>query len=317
MAFGEIAVDLLFEAYVRQYDRKDLPPRPDANGVRALNVAGGFGRPPSLLILDPDIETIDQSRRITQSVNFDLQVSSQILAELRKESAQPEDHQDANLRTQLVAQLLRGEPQDLLDFVGLMRPEVIVSRLPRMERLCAPASSVRVHAKQVSSLGIFCHDSEGVFGATACYHGTGPVGTAVTVDGVKTQVSRADVVQDIVFIPLPRDLANRHLAGRAGVRQLRQPAQSDPAHFDGATSGPTETIIDSNNPGLLRPRPSVQLRIQTRADTNRGDSGCALIDEHDQVLGFAFERSAIGDFPEFSEWIWADNALRALQLTPV
>jgi hypothetical protein len=58
-------------------------------------------------------------------------------------------------------------------------------------------------------------------------------------------------------------------------------------------------------------------RIQTDPDTDEGDSGSALIDEYDQVIGFAFERTDYNDYPQFTDWIWAANALRALSLTPV
>jgi hypothetical protein len=61
----------------------------------------------------------------------------------------------------------------------------------------------------------------------------------------------------------------------------------------------------------------VQLKVQTDPDTDEGDSGSALIDEHDRVIGFAFERTDYDDYPQFTDWIWAANALRALNLRPV
>ena len=68
---------------------------------------------------------------------------------------------------------------------------------------------------------------------------------------------------------------------------------------------------------LLRRRPTVQLRVQTDVATDRGDSGCALIDGDDRVLAFAFERTGYDEYPQFADWIWAANALRALELTPL
>jgi hypothetical protein len=77
------------------------------------------------------------------------------------------------------------------------------------------------------------------------------------------------------------------------------------------------TQILSSDAGLLRARPTVQLRLQTRPDTDQGDSGCALIDtKQDRVFGFAFERTAVDDYPGFTDWIWAANAMSALQLKP-
>jgi hypothetical protein len=88
-------------------------------------------------------------------------------------------------------------------------------------------------------------------------------------------------------------------------------------HFDGATNQNQKTRIFGTDNGVLRARPSVQLKIQTDPDTDRGDSGCALLDEQDRVLGFAFERTASDDHPQFTDWIWAANALRALNLTTI
>jgi hypothetical protein len=75
--------------------------------------------------------------------------------------------------------------------------------------------------------------------------------------------------------------------------------------------------VQSHDAGLLRRRPGVQLKVQTRPDTDRGDSGSALIDADDRVVGFAFEKTAFDDWPQFTDWIWAANALDALGLTPL
>ena len=57
--------------------------------------------------------------------------------------------------------------------------------------------------------------------------------------------------------------------------------------------------------------PNSQLKVLTRADTNPGDSGAALLDSQDQVLGFAFYRTGLGAPIEFSAWIWAETVFNA------
>ena len=69
--------------------------------------------------------------------------------------------------------------------------------------------------------------------------------------------------------------------------------------------------------GLLLIDPRRQSTIETPAVVNRGDSGCALLDRDDKVLGFAFRRTGYGAAIEFADWIWAANAMAALELEPL
>jgi len=197
-------------------------------------------------------------------------------------------------------------------------PHVIHTRLPRMEPLCVPTPPIEVGCPpQISTAGLFCRDAQGTLGITACLHGTGPVGTRVTVGLREFEVRLAHPVQDLVFIPLPSDYNFPLLLGRGGPCRDRAPGQGDPVRFVGVKSGATTTWISSHDTGLLRQRATVQLKVQTGPDANPGDSGAVLIDADDRVVGFAFERSAYGDKPEFTDWIWAANALAALGLSPV
>ena len=184
--------------------------------------------------------------------------------------------------------------------------------------LCVPDPHLRVEtATPVSTVGVLCRDLEGVLGATASFHGTGPVGTGVSVNTYKTTVKAADPIQDIVFLPLGEGFPLPRLMGSSGIRGERSPAQADKVIFEGATSGRVTTRIMSHDAGLLRRRKTVQLKVQTPPDTNVGDSGCALVDDTGKVLAFAFERSAYGEYPELTDWIWADNAMASLGLHPI
>src|SRR5438093_267000 len=139
-------------------------------------------------------------------------------------------------------------------------------------------------ATEVSSVGIFCKDSEGELGVSACYHGTGPVGTPVTVGAVASAVKHTDSVQDIVFIPLPVGNPSPRVYARKGVRGRPAPSEAEPVTFDGAgTKRKVTTYIKSHDAGILRNRRTLQLKVQTPADTNSGDSGSALVDQDDRV----------------------------------
>jgi hypothetical protein len=200
----------------------------------------------------------------------------------------------------------------------ITQPELTMSPRPKMVPLCAPWPNLEIACgNRMSTAGVFCRDDENNLGITACFHGTGPVGTPVTVGLQRSHVKSANNVQDIVFVPLGAGYNMPPVRGAAGVLRDRTPGQYDVAHFHGASSGEVRTRITSYDAGLLRARETIQLRVQTPPDTNFGDSGAALINENDKVLGFAFERTGFGEFPEMTDWIWAANALKALGLTVV
>lgn len=164
-------------------------------------------------------------------------------------------------------------------------------------------------------MGVFCRDADGEFGVTACYHGTGGPGTRVSVGGHAATVKSANNVQDLAFIPVPRQhFGGGAMASGAEVR-TSAPGIDDPAAFHGVTSGHVGTMVSSYDRGLLRRSPNLQLKLQTPPDTNAGDSGAALIIS-DRIVAFAFNKTAFDEKPAMSEWIWAANALDSLQLRP-
>lgn len=217
-------------------------------------------------------------------------------------------------------QALSGSVSLLPELFAIGRPEIVYLPNPPMEEICALSPAVSVgRGNQVSTIGIVCRDRAGNLGVTACYHGTGPTGTTVMIDQRPYSVQGDDKVQDLVFIPV--DDVFQPIAPRArnGLRlpQDLVPAPNEPVSFDGFTNPNSQTWVQSSDPWLFNLDPAVQLRIQTTKDTDLGDSGSALIDRNDKLIGFAFRMSKHGYRPEFTEWIWAPNALAALDLTLV
>lgn len=62
--------------------------------------------------------------------------------------------------------------------------------------------------------------------------------------------------------------------------------------------------------------PNLQQTVRTEQVTSQGDSGAALVDSSDYILGFAHSRSAPKAPFAYSSWIWADAVYQSLGLTP-
>lgn len=280
-----------------------------AKGTDRMLVIPDHGRHhPVLMLMSPSLKDVESSRIISNEADLSLSLMEKAAYEIADQEAQtPEGI--------AVREVLKGGTTSIAEIFLISRPEIVLTRRPRMIPLCVPSPHMKVSAQgKISTAGIFCRDSDGELGITACYHGTGPVGTDVSVDQHKSSVKHASVVQDIVFIPLGNGFNVPQTTGLGGVQKSREPAKADHARFDGATNQNRQTRIFGTDNGLLRARPTLQLKIQTDPDTDEGDSGSALLDQNDRVLGFAFERTDYNDYPQFTDWIWAANALGALQL---
>jgi hypothetical protein len=316
---SSLSVELLLE-YLRYYEEPGLGFFRLLGFVvspysRYLTVPGRPRESPTLLILDPNVSDVSQSKRLTREINLvpsRLPILYQAFDQLRSVFRAEGDNS-------LFRFLSHASSDVAAEMLWISRPEVVYSRRPRTVPLCAPSPYVTVvSGTKVSTVGIFCRDDTGQLGVSACFHGSGPPGTAVTVRGATGCVKWADSVQDIVFIPIDQGTALPPMYGLSGVRTFPPPSQTEPVVFDGAGSQTkVNTKVISHDVGILRKRRTLQLRFQTPPDTNSGDSGAALIDSSDRVVGFAFERTGIGEVPELTDWIWSDNALAALGLTPV
>jgi hypothetical protein len=277
---------------------------------RLLVMPSRQGRPPILMLMSPEVAGVQESRAISRDVDLPLDVLSRGL----QDAADPHENTP---EAAVFREMLAGGPQALAEAFSIAQPEAVLTRRPAMMRLCVPSPLMRIQCGEtLSTAGVFCRDADGELGVTGCYHGTGPAGTEVVTGKQKSKVKRASEVQDLVFIPLPGQFEIPQMAGLGGVQDDREPARSDRVHFSGIINQNRETRIFGTDAGLLRARPTIMLKLQTDPDTDQGDSGSALLDRHDKVLGFAFERTAYEDYPQFTDWIWAANALRALELVP-
>lgn len=317
-----LAAEALAGAVTRAGDRLGPDGLSEDVSVLLLNRPEGSASPPAVLMLDPHLPDDFAARRFDWGARH-AAVATAAMGTLEIAAA-PDLGANAPGRREVARALLEGGPPALGEVLWIVRPEGIVARHPEMELVGCPSPALEVGCTapgkpvESSSVGLFCRDADGVVGITACHHGTGPAGTPVTVGGLPSVVTLADAIQDIVFVPLPHGYAMPNSArGLNGPRSDRPPYQGEQVHFDGRTTGHKTTVVNSHSPGLLWIDALSQNKVQTPAAVNKGDSGSALVDDDDHVLGFAFRRTRTGQPLEFAEWIWAANALAALGLAPI
>jgi hypothetical protein len=177
----------------------------------------------------------------------------------------------------------------------------------------APAVSKKAQGKSVATAGVISSDDQGRMGITTALHAFNEHGSAVYVEGVPGNLRAKDTVTDSCFIELnaaqlpPCGSCNGPLKGVT-------PGRGEEVWFHGITSGKVQTHVDGWTPELPWSVPDVQSRIITPAVTNGGDSGAALVNQHSNVIGFAFYRTGFNAKSPHSARIWAESVFSALHL---
>jgi hypothetical protein len=212
--------------------------------VRLILAPRGANRSPAVLLLSPDVDP-DSPARVVSDL---LRLPFRSLRETMTHCADPnEDFPEALA----VREILHLGDRSVAEVFLVSQPEIVVTRRPRMIPLCVSSPYMKIElGTTISTAGVLCKDSAGDIGVTGCFHGTGPDGTKVMVGLRQCQVSRANLVQDIVFIPLGEGFNVPQMTGLGGVRTHREPARADYVHFDGATNNNQSTrILGCDNGG--------------------------------------------------------------------
>jgi hypothetical protein len=215
-------------------------------------------------------------------------------------------------------------PQALLEAANVQPLGVLIARAPEMisNSVPSPAIDVRCPAspEEFSSVGLLVEEVEGnAVGVTVALHaletaGCAAEGAAVSIGGRDGLVRSTDAITDSAFVALD-DLDGIATTQVVGVLSGASPRISrTPSRFEGLGSGSQSTHITGWSPEIPVITRRMQLRVTTDPDTVPGDSGAALIDGDENVLGFAFERTGYNEFPPFASWIWADSVMRAHNL---
>ncbi|HEY8186652.1 MAG TPA: hypothetical protein VIF64_11310 [Pyrinomonadaceae bacterium] len=185
-------------------------------------------------------------------------------------------------------------------------------------------------APAISTAGVATLDREGRFGVTASLHGVVAepeaiydmwndrgaacvVGEKIYVGREEGVIRRADLITDSCFIEMdPSVLLNA--TATKGPLMNKSPYRKEPVTFDGLSSRKQSTFITEVDIGIPLVSRGEQAKVYTQPVTNPGDSGSALVNNDDYVLGFSHRRTGLGEAIEFAEWIWAHSVYTALQL---
>jgi hypothetical protein len=180
--------------------------------------------------------------------------------------------------------------------------------------LAAPVSALAVTApgdpRPLATAGVIGTDADGRLVAVTARHAI-PVAEAdavILVGGAPARVVGQDVLTDSCVLEASCRIGS--CQGHAGPLAFA-PQEHRVVTFDGAASGLTQTRIRGYDLSVLASSAYLSSKVYTEADTVPGDSGAALIDHEDHIVGFAVSRTAFGAPLEFSAWSWARQVLSA------
>jgi len=162
--------------------------------------------------------------------------------------------------------------------------------------------------RPIATAGVIGADRSGRIVVTSAWHAVRPAvnsGQILVVGGAP-----------VTMVGWPSELTDSCLfegacaadccVGHGGVLH-RPPQLYTSATFAGAASGAKRTKITAHDQGIFSPTPYSGPRVYTEPDTIPRDSGAALIDADDHVVGFAVARTGLHAAVEYSSWSWADQ----------
>jgi hypothetical protein len=92
------------------------------------------------------------------------------------------------------------------------------------------------------------------------------------------------------------------------------PGYQAPVSFDGAKSGPVATVVTGTDPAIAAGLRHTAVRVYTQPATAGGDSGAALLDARDRLVGFCSERTGLHAAIGMSTWVWAPQVFDVMDL---
>ena len=161
-----------------------------------------------------------------------------------------------------------------------------------------------------ASAGVVATDAAGRVGATSADHAFKPDASHAFVNGYTGKIVSRHALSDSCFIELDGVVRQE---GRPVTGPLTgfTPREGETVTFAGSTQHGS-TIVTGWDKGIpFEIHPWNRLRVLTRAVTNPGDSGAALLSGTGDVVGFAFDRTGYDAEIEYSAWIWAEFVFMA------
>jgi hypothetical protein len=216
-------------------------------------------------------------------------------------------------------------PELPIELNELMQLSVVVAPHPRTVSTSVPLMptgvSPRLGGSTAGTVGVIATDTYGRMGVTTSLHVLTEAGltvipdvTSVWVNGVEGVVRSVDSFSDSCFVEIDPSVCAAGPRGNYGPLSGKSPRQHEHMTYEGMSSRGEAVVASwsSDIPFVFREN---QLKVLTDPVTDTGDSGAALYDSEDRVVGFSFYRTGIGDVPEFSAWIWADSVYSVHGLT--
>jgi len=282
-----------------------------AQSLRRLLVSHAGGTRTNLLLLSPDHRAIPQAVRIRPDP-----------AALRAAATTAGQNSARTLRDRLADWDVVVDNATLsaaMDEVASRHSfSVVAAELPQEELTAAPTPAIPVqvgeHAVK-ATIGVLIADGRGGYRATTALHALVDDPQNVRVGRGKCSLISSDVVTDSCLLRLTRSPNGVRFFGAGGLLCRSMPTQYSHAEFDGARSGRKRTMILGADLEYLDPSPHLATKVQTGPDTLPGDSGSALIDGNDRIVGFASSRSSLGSGYAFASWVCAEQVLRRLRMT--
>jgi hypothetical protein len=220
----------------------------------------------------------------------------------------------------------RDQMRELKQIVKTVKPAVVFVKAPLIiEQATLPSNALGLTLAgehgPTSSAGVIAKDQYGNEGVTVAYHGLksgntrGHCGQQVDVGGCSGEVASIDPLTDSAFVKLSGGTAALGKSNFRAVRSGSTPGYHEVATFDGLASGPNRTYTDATAPLTMVNMPGYQRTVLTRPDTQNGDSGCALVDKDQEVMGFCLGTTGLSEVPPVSIWIWAESVFNEHRLT--
>ncbi len=148
---------------------------------------------------------------------------------------------------------------------------------------------------------------------TTVRHVLPPDGDELLVGTRTGRVVARDELTDSCLIAVP-GLPKGRTEAFAGVSPRILPAFAR-GHFNRVRFGRLDTVINGADMSILEYQSAFASKFYTTADTIPGDSGTALIDNDDHLVGFAVMRSSEGPRnPAYSIWVCAEQTTRRLEI---
>jgi len=283
----------------------------------------GHGRPVQyhLLLLDPDYGGPPVSNVVPRDL---ARIKLQEYLDRRRSSSFP-DEIDFVLTARsgrLLSTARRLLHRALSDLIESRQLRAILAPRPRLEPTScfSPAGRVKSGSGATSTVGLLVPTSHNFLLATTANHAVAK-GSPIMVEECAANIVSQDTVTDsclmTVVVSKPCRLLDKARDVRRHCVQALPPRHPEDAFFDGAASGYVKTRIRAHDPSILF-KPSDPTRsasrhfaskVYTDNDTREGDSGAALYDVDENIIGFAAFRTAYGEDPSYSVWIWARQVI--------